>query len=278
MNKWINGYEGLYSVSSEGIVYRHLKSGDVKEMTRHQNGSGYLCVVLSKDSEGTNKLVHRLVAEAYVPNPDNLPIVDHIDEDKTNPSASNLRWVTTQQNKEYYCTKDGRRLQIERGRKRKAQLNDYRDALIEKVRKLKDMEKELAATTRKLEAVTKELKLKKEVIEAQQKALEEYRKRELNRGTSYSGYADTKGMKFTSTEAMVGLVGKKIKVNGEVYPSCKSAAKSIVEKELVLGYTRSEATISKELRRFLQGLRPAWSMYGRYEVVGVQPLLPQYKI
>lgn len=61
-------------------------------------------------------------------------------------------------------------------------------------------------------------------------------------------------------------LNKPIKINNILYPSCGSAARHIVEEELKLGYSRNHSTISKELRRYLQGKRQSWKMYKRYLV------------
>lgn len=92
--KEIEGYEGLYAVSTTGRVYSFrrgiiMSGGLVK---------GYWQVCLTKNGVQTNFYVHRLVAAAFIPNPDNLPIVNHIDEDKTNNNIENLEWVTYQEN------------------------------------------------------------------------------------------------------------------------------------------------------------------------------------
>lgn len=59
---------------------------------------GYHFVALSKDNGYHNKLVHRLVAEAFIPNPNNYPCVNHKDGNKSNNSVSNLEWCTIKQN------------------------------------------------------------------------------------------------------------------------------------------------------------------------------------
>lgn len=63
--------------------------------------SGYASVQLFKNKIGKRVLVHRLVASAFIPNPDNLPQVNHIDENKLNNSVDNLEWVTAKQNMNY---------------------------------------------------------------------------------------------------------------------------------------------------------------------------------
>ena len=108
--KDIEGYEGLYQVSNLGRV-RSLDQERTKPHPRNtsmvmhytqkgkvlkpkSDGVGYWQVCLWKDKKSKTIRVHRLVAEAFIPNPDNLPEVNHIDEDKTNPIVTNLEWVT----------------------------------------------------------------------------------------------------------------------------------------------------------------------------------------
>lgn len=66
-----------------------------------KNNTGYSIVCLHKDGEHKNYYIHRLVAEAYIPNPDNLPQVNHKDENKENNSLQNLEWCTHEYNNNY---------------------------------------------------------------------------------------------------------------------------------------------------------------------------------
>lgn len=65
------------------------------------NNKGYLKVILCKDGKTKQLLVHRLVANAFIPNPLNLPFINHKDEDKTNNAVSNLEWCSQQYNTNY---------------------------------------------------------------------------------------------------------------------------------------------------------------------------------
>lgn len=108
--KDIQGYEGLYQVSNLGRV-RHLpytikwggklEHRPLKEMNQHKNSNGYCIVILSKNSKSKKFLVHRLIAQAFIPNPDNLPEVNHIDEDKSNNKVNNLEWCDRKYNVNY---------------------------------------------------------------------------------------------------------------------------------------------------------------------------------
>ena len=92
-------YEGHYQVSNCGRV-KSIKFG--KEIILKQNiKGGYYSVVLSKNGILKNYLVHRLVAEAFLDNPDNLPQVNHKDECKTNNIVSNLEWCDRKYNVNY---------------------------------------------------------------------------------------------------------------------------------------------------------------------------------
>lgn len=96
--KPVKGYEGLYSVDDTGTVYG-WKGQPLKP---HDNGYGYLIVDLHDLSgEKKHKKVHRLVAEAFLPNPKNLPEINHKDENKHNNFVSNLEWCTSSYNKRY---------------------------------------------------------------------------------------------------------------------------------------------------------------------------------
>ena len=72
---------------------------------------------------------------------------------------------------------------------------------------------------------------------------------------------------YGSRDKLIEATGKEITVNGKQYLSCGSAAKYIVEQESSIGNTRKQATISKELRRYLQGKRGSWVMYSKYLIV-----------
>ena len=105
--KPIEGYEGLYEISNLGRV-RSLElrnsSGARKRILMLKptdNGHGYKIVGMRVNGKRRNHYVHRLVAEAFVPNPNNLPVVDHIDHDRSNNQASNLRWMTQGDNVRY---------------------------------------------------------------------------------------------------------------------------------------------------------------------------------
>lgn len=95
MWKDIEGYEGLYQVSTLGRV-KNSRTGRVLKVGKI--GNGYLIVNLYKDGKRTNYKVHRLVAQAFIPNPQNKPQVNHIDEDKENNYVENLEWSTAKEN------------------------------------------------------------------------------------------------------------------------------------------------------------------------------------
>jgi hypothetical protein len=95
------GYEGLYEVSNEGEVFRvargpHTSIGKKLKLTKKRNG--YLQVGLRKNGIQTIHLVHRLVAEAFNPNPDNLPQVNHLNGIKTDNRDINLEWCNLSRN------------------------------------------------------------------------------------------------------------------------------------------------------------------------------------
>ena len=93
--KDVVGYEGLYAVTSCGKVWSYKSK---RFLTPENNGRGYFRVKLCKDGKEKKYMIHRLVAEAYIPNQDNLPQVDHIDNDKTHNYVNNLQWITNRDN------------------------------------------------------------------------------------------------------------------------------------------------------------------------------------
>ncbi len=89
---------GLYWISNLGYVknkYNHILKPDY-------SNKGYARVVLCKNGKVKLFRVHRLVADAFIPNPDNLPEINHIDENKRNNTASNLEWCNHIQNMRAY--------------------------------------------------------------------------------------------------------------------------------------------------------------------------------
>ena len=107
MLKPIENYKG-YFVSDDGKVYCNLgrgnrdrnKTTNLYEIKPRLGKRGY-CRIYARNSQDNKRrdlYIHRLVAKAFVPNPENKPIVDHIDSNPTNNKASNLRWVSQEEN------------------------------------------------------------------------------------------------------------------------------------------------------------------------------------
>lgn len=106
----IPGYEGLYQVSNLGRVRsldRYVDHGQTKALRKGRilkqgrASGGYMMVQLCNGGGGSNKLVHRLVADLFVPNVENLAEVNHKDENKENNRADNLEWCTRSYNINY---------------------------------------------------------------------------------------------------------------------------------------------------------------------------------
>ena len=101
--KDVKGYEGYYKISSFANVksMNYRKTGKEKLLKQSKFTNGYLRVVLSKNGKVKNCLVHRIFAEAFIPNPNNYPMVNHKDEIKDNISMDNLEWCTRKYNVNY---------------------------------------------------------------------------------------------------------------------------------------------------------------------------------
>lgn len=96
----VKGYDGLYKVSENGDImstnFNH--SGKSKVIGGFVNSSGYRIVALYRNGNRKYFRVHRIVAEAFLPNPYNKPQVNHIDGDKSNNMVDNLEWVNNSEN------------------------------------------------------------------------------------------------------------------------------------------------------------------------------------
>lgn len=100
--KDIPNYENLYQVSNYGRVRSlHNRFKNKTYLKGCKNSKGYLLVTLCKNHTQKAFNIHRLVAEAFIPNPNNLPCVNHIDENKINNIFTNLEWCTYQYNNTY---------------------------------------------------------------------------------------------------------------------------------------------------------------------------------
>ena len=105
----VPGFEDVCMASSEGRIiskgrqvlsaYGSVKWKEPKLQIANPNKHGYLSVSVSRNGIAKPYLAHRLIALAFIPNPDNKPDIDHIDTNRNNNAASNLRWCTKQENR-----------------------------------------------------------------------------------------------------------------------------------------------------------------------------------
>ena len=108
--KDIKGYEGKYQISNLGNVraldyyaktYRGKRLKRAKQVAITDNGAGYKIASLNKENKRKNFYIHRLVAEAFLENPNKFPHVNHKDYNKANNTLENLEWITIKENVRY---------------------------------------------------------------------------------------------------------------------------------------------------------------------------------
>lgn len=112
MEEWrdIGGFEGRYQISSKGRVRSLARkiAGCVPRdsveivMQQYEHNTGYRVIYLKTPMQRKKAFVHRLVGKAFLPNPEDKPIVNHKDRDRTNNDLSNIEWVTEEENRQHW--------------------------------------------------------------------------------------------------------------------------------------------------------------------------------
>ena len=99
----VKDYEGLYQVSDRGRVksLNYHRSDKEKILKQSKHKSGYMYAALYKDGERKYYRVHRLVATAFIPNPENYSEVNHLDDNHSNNCVKNLEWCSSKYNRNY---------------------------------------------------------------------------------------------------------------------------------------------------------------------------------
>lgn len=100
----VAGSDGLYLISNLGNLRRVeyvSRKGDIvpeRQIAYYVNSQGYIATKIKINGKFKTKSAHRLIAEAFIPNPDNKPQINHIDNNRKNNSIENLEWVTAKEN------------------------------------------------------------------------------------------------------------------------------------------------------------------------------------
>lgn len=130
--KDIVGYEGIYRINQRGGYSRKLKRGWGPTKTLgDQPKAPYKTLVLYKDGKSYSKMLHRVLAEAFIPNPENKPCVNHKDGNKKNNDLSNLEWCSVQYNSKHYFHELGGKERIPKGEEH--HLSKFSDVIISNI-------------------------------------------------------------------------------------------------------------------------------------------------
>lgn len=143
--KDVKDYEGLYQVSNYGNVKR-IKDNYI--FKQNKNSRGYRIITFTKNKKEKSVSVHRIVAETFISNPNNLSQINHIDGDKMNNKVDNLEWCTQSENMKH-AYKTG--LEIKKGKKVKQY--DLEGNYIKTWNKMNEAEKEMNITHGKISQV-----------------------------------------------------------------------------------------------------------------------------
>ena len=131
MEKWsrIEGFKD-YAISDQGRVYSHKSDIFMKVSV---NNCGYTQVCFSQNNKRSVFGIHTLIAQAFIPNPQNKKEINHIDRNKLNNEISNLEWATKQENIDHYWNSMTEQEKIEREERRLAGFNQAIQKRTEKV-------------------------------------------------------------------------------------------------------------------------------------------------
>jgi len=137
-----------YYITDNGNVYTRLSyrnnpNGRIKKLSAGLVGHGYLKVVLRKNNKNHHKLVHRLVAEAFIPNPENKPQVNHKNGIKTDNRVENLEWNTAGENIKHRCEVLGIKGFENAARHTRAVLQIKNNKIIKEFASIEDAKKEI---------------------------------------------------------------------------------------------------------------------------------------